>query len=291
MIQAIINPLSLDCAPEEFTRRLANIRKFRLLVDKIVNHTGPIGCHCKPDVLRVGGYPICSLYGLPEGFTREATSLLRGMLNHLTFQTELSTWPDTFTLTDFPPSPELGFAHANSCTALSFTFDRRFAVPELHGLINDRTPGTIPNWHSHRHLPALDPIQRWCPTDEECARHNALKEPMWNKGAMEEYLATIQRPFPADDKRNCNLKHGDAIARINGWTYDQELTTRNTTRDKIRRIYNSSRLGGRAAYLSIDLEKIDIHFERHDHNGIHLGEINTQGTPTDTPHSSHNIKV
>lgn len=288
MIKALINPLSLACSEGELKGRLANIRKFRLLVDAIAPPSGPILCHCKPNALEVGGFNIHSLHGLPQGFTREATELLRGMLNHLQYEEAIANCPDTFTFEDFDPSHELGFAYAHGFQTLSFTFDHRFAVSQLIGIYNELSGTALTNFHRHT---TLDVEALWVASPEECARHKAHKEPLWNQEATQRYLDNVPRPFPAHDKRNCNLRHGHIVALINGWTFDRHLTDLNSSSAHIRRIYNSQSLGGQTSFISIDIEKTDIHFETFDSDGQHLGEIDWQGNRTGTPKSSHNITV
>lgn len=113
---------------------------------------------------------------------------------------------------------------------------------------------------------------------------NKLVENDWNK--FREELRHLSSP-----EKNAKIEEiAKNVAEINGYTYDQEVSAYNKTKNKLRSIYaaGSSR---HKIYLSTDFETGA--FEVCDHKGQHLGEYSFRGDQTKEADNSgqHNIKL
>lgn len=194
----------------------------------------------------------------------------------------------------------LGNAHEYSRPSISFTFDSEFETPLLEGT-KDGKEAVINNLYDKEqfkdstHSP-FKPGQFISRND--CKQYKPLESPLWNHEATEAYHDENQGQLDSikkhpEEKIAKLCRYADIVAQLNGWELDEGLSKLNTTTTKYRRIYRAVKFPVKNAYLSVDFEKPEIHFELHDKRGKHMGEYKWDGTKSGEkdPTGKHDITV
>lgn len=127
---------------------------------------------------------------------------------------------------------------------------------------------------------------------------DALKQPLWNQAFIIEYLKNERFDNLGTNEKNAKIiKLGTRIAEMNGWQERRDLNKINSVRskdpkkNKIRHIFYSANFATEA-YLSIDIEGLEVRFELCDRKGHHLGELNVKGVlDISKKASDHDIKL
>lgn len=127
---------------------------------------------------------------------------------------------------------------------------------------------------------------------------DALKQPLWNQTFITEYLKDVKFDNLGNNEKNAKIiKLGTRIAEMNGWQERPDLNKINSIRskdpkkNKIRHIFYSANFATEA-YLSIDIEGLEVRFELCDSKGRHKGELNVKGELDESKKSSdHDIKL
>lgn len=186
----------------------------------------------------------------------------------------------------------LGNAHEYDCPAISFTFCQDFAIPEIEGTKNKKA-AKVRNLYDKSQEFEFSHIV----SSKDCKGIDPTENPLWNTEATKTYHNRIKEDLEYI-KKNPEIKipvlekYAHKIALLNGWEKDETLTKLNKTDKVYRRIYRAEKFG-KTAYLSVDFEKVEIHYELHDKRGRHLGEYRYDGTLNNKPDGSgkHDIKV
>ena len=189
----------------------------------------------------------------------------------------------------------LGAACVNKASSISFTFDKYYATSPLKGHTKTREDrlekAEIYNIYDQGEIY----ISNLVPFSES-KRYDAGESPMWNLEMMEAYCEKIghkaNRKSATSGEKIAYLRfHGRILAEMNGWRVDENKTKLNQSDNKQRLVFRSKNFKNEEYYLSIDFEKEDFHYELHDHNGIHLREINWKGVKTGEADMTHNLKM
>lgn len=141
-------------------------------------------------------------------------------------------------------------------------------------------------------------ITKTLPSFRNTALLNPLERPLWNQAFIVRYLNHIKHvnhqpdhALNSGEKVAYIIKHGSIIAELCGWARHNKFSKSNSSRDKKRVVFYSARFKDKNAYLCLDLEKSDFHFELCDYRGKHIGEYNWDGEKTEDGRSDHDIKV
>lgn len=187
----------------------------------------------------------------------------------------------------------LGNAHAQGCPAVSFCFNPLYEADTIHGLKN-RRPAQVANLHTAADIAGLSHLLY---SRTECRRHDPLQEPLWNVEATAAYMKGVEEELIKAIKNNPDEKiklltmHSTIVANLNGWVLDERLTRLNNSSTAHRRIFRADGFC-RTAYLSIDFEKVTVHFELHNKKGRHLGQLKWDGDiENPDTEGKHDIRV
>lgn len=192
----------------------------------------------------------------------------------------------------------LADAIAKDFPVVSFIFSDQFKTSILKGYLKEKekkhlTTVSVKNlfdMDEKRTVPLL-------PSFLSTKAKDPMLEPMWNQEFINRYLVHIghhshkpSRVLSGGEKVAYIIEHGTIIAELCGWRYHQTISKKNSKR-ALRFIFYSDRFKNTTAYLSLDLEKVDFHFELCDHFGHHLREICWDGTITGPAKKDHDILV
>lgn len=192
-----------------------------------------------------------------------------------------------FVLADGRQSVLLGNAHQASRPSVSFTFDAEFETHEINGQKDDKDATLYNLYDKDRIADKGQPFDLAnLVSKQDCKDYNPTVTPLWNTAATSAYHNSIKGrladiPKHPEQKIAILSECSDVIARLNGWQLDDGLTKLNGNNGAIRRIYRSEKFTSGSGYLSVDFEKVDIHFELHNKRGKHLGEYRWDGTKTE----------
>lgn len=184
----------------------------------------------------------------------------------------------------------LGKCHAEYAPMLSFTFNSFFEKRNIAGVFRQsQKTKTVSILNFYKEVTIQD-----LPILINKKRSRTLKpldNPMWNYEAAKKYRELINFSSKCiidhpQEKIRVLLKVGGMIARLNGWEELSVLSSLNSNRDHIRRIFYSAYFSETNCYLSIDLEKVDVFYELLDKRGRHVCEIKWDGTISDKKDNS-----
>lgn len=189
----------------------------------------------------------------------------------------------------------IGKAYEQGASVVSFTFDGNNECATINGTIkangkSEQTCAVHNLYNKHDvNIVYLVPCN-------ESKQHKAIEEPMWNHEMMEAYCANIGHK---QDRKSASIgeklvylrMHGQKLAEMNGWVYDENKTKLNHDDEHQRVIFHSGHFRNDDCFLSIDFEKEDFHFELLNHRGKHIREINWHGDKTGDADPSHDIRI
>lgn len=121
---------------------------------------------------------------------------------------------------------------------------------------------------------------------------NPISNPIWNIEKTKRYCESLPdfSKLPRGERIVRLKQEGTFVARLNGWIEDERLSSINSGREKIRRIFKPVKFRySEAAFLSIDFEKQA--FELLDHRGKHIREISFLGKVNTGFKRGHDIKL
>ncbi len=90
-----------------------------------------------------------------------------------------------------------------------------------------------------------------------------------------------------EERNAANFEYGHKVAAINGYVFNKAVSQRNESKKSKREIFEAGKKSNKV-YISIEFEKSFI-FEVFDANGMHIGELNFDGTLK--PQSKHSIII
>lgn len=174
---------------------------------------------------------------------------------------------------------------------VSFVFDPRYASNPLKGYIYDNKLQEEDSELSNLYIKTATAFSYIIPAK---TKENPEQNPLWNQVETQKYLSNFNlgswQKLPTDRRRAFNIEVGTAVAEINGWKYSPELSRKNTTVNKLRKVFYSSGFKKKTSYLCIDVRH-EGRFELCDREGCHLGEYDWNGHKTGEAQSDHNINV
>ncbi|MDE6418003.1 MAG: hypothetical protein K2K49_02200 [Duncaniella sp.] len=298
-MKAYLNDLSCGNKESKLTDQLDKVNKFFELLKHLNITYGLEGVIIEGSF---GGLEICDTrlgecnYMYEDNF--DIRNLVPQLRNYLINDLEVNP-RHVFVLGDGRRSILLGNAHESSRPSVSFTFHAEFETHEIKGKKNDKDATVYNLYDKDRITDDGQPFDLAnLVSKQDCKEYSPTVTPLWNKATTSAYHDSIKgklAEIAKYPKQKIAILHecSDVIARLNGWKFDKELTNHNSNNGAFRRIYRSDKFTSGKGYLSVDFEKVDIHFELHDKRGKHKGEYRWDGTKTaDTdPTGNHDIGV
>ncbi|MCM1067225.1 MAG: hypothetical protein NC418_06610 [Muribaculaceae bacterium] len=249
----------------------------------------------KPASLTIADYPMEQCYRHYDDedcHNADLRAYLLSIFDYFSINTGLDT-AELLCRDGAADSVLLGNAHAEGCPAVSFCFNPLYEAATINGHKN-RRPAQVANLHTAADIAALSPLLY---SRTECRKHDPLTSPLWNVEATSAYMAGVEADLVQaiktnpDEKIKLLTRHSTIVANLNGWVLDERLTRLNNSSTAHRRIFRADGFC-RTAYLSIDFEKVTVHFELHNKKGRHLGQLKWDGN-IENPDTErkHDIRV
>ena len=220
----------------------------------------------------------------------DVLNLILSLTNHLIYEPDLDS-SNRFRYNHLD-SALLAYAHETGRPVVSFAFTPEYEVDKIKGELRNKHVEIV-NYH-HVTQSTLTPYN--LVSTIQCCQQDPLKNPLWNKEATQAYHKSIEHQLAMINtnpgEKIVILKNiSEAIAELNGWTRDTNLSRINSTRDAIRNVFRSEKFK-KVSYLSVDFEKADIYFELFDKRGRHKGEYKWDGTLSgEAEPQNHKLKL
>ena len=240
------------------------------------------------------GIQINRIYRFGESFQKRGNEVL-AILDFL----ELidSNYDKVFSLEDTfsETSKTLALAALTAMPSISFSYYPQFNVDSIKGFIGGKADHeeceVKPNFYKEDSNNYARLSTFLIPP-----KADPLSNPLWNLKSSKNYMQKIRfsETIQGKDKseqRQMLIVHGRIIAEMNGWTYNEALSKRNSTKDKMRKIFISLGFKNQHAYLCLDLRHPDLHFELCNKQGRHVGEFSWNGNKLHGRQENHDIYV
>lgn len=192
---------------------------------------------------------------------------------------------------DEDKSTSVALAINNEEPVISIPFEPVFQINPLQGYKNSSQKVECTNLYDKDQKDLLSFIL--VPAKEQ-KKIDPKEKPIWNLGPTTKYIGTIKTPKSFKDvgeQRAFIMKHCSRIAELNGWEYNKRVSDKNSSNEKLRKIYRSIGFKNENCYLSVDFEHPDLRFELCDKNGKHIGEVETRTRHIGKPETGHDISV
>jgi hypothetical protein len=192
-------------------------------------------------------------------------------------------------------SKALALASLTNIPSISFSYYPQFNVDSIKGFIGGKADHeeceVKPNFYKEDSNNYALLSTFFIPPKED-----PLKNPLWNIKSSNYYMQKIRfsetiQGKDKNEQRQMLIAHGRVIAEMNGWTYSEALSKRNSTNGKKRKIFISLGFKNQNAYLCIDLRHPDLHFELCNKRGHHVGEFSWNGEKLHDSQENHDIEV
>lgn len=169
-------------------------------------------------------------------------------------------------------------------SCISFAFRKLYETDKIEGKYKEGkniSDESIKNIYAAENI--TDDFLPFIVSKTGALHRKPLEEPLWNVPEAKEYrkkvgfTSQLILDNPAD-KIRILTRIASAIAQINGWVKDENVSSLNSNSGQIREIFVSKYFSETNCYMSIDFEKPEVYFELHNSRGRHQGQIKWDGT-------------